>query len=223
VPVSEPGTGMRVILADDARLFREGLARLLAESGIDVIGQVDDGEALVALTLAERPDAVIVDIRMPPSHTTEGLDAAVAIRQASPDIAVLVLSQYVESHHAVELLGDERGGVGYLLKERVTDVAVLADALHRLCRGESVIDPSIVGVLMGGPNRVDALARLSPRELEILELMAQGRSNQAICAELFLGAKTVESHIRSIFTKLDLLPAADDHRRVLAVLAYLRR
>jgi DNA-binding NarL/FixJ family response regulator len=188
-----------------------------------VVCQVADGDSLVAATLEQAPDAVIADIRMPPTHTTEGLDAAATIRQQSPSTAVLVLSQYVEIHDAVDLLGDRRGGVGYLLKERVADITFLADTLARLTRGEAVIDPEVIAILMGNPGRRGRLDRLTPRELEILDLMAQGRSNQAICTELFLGAKTVESHIRSVFTKLDLLPADDDHRRVLAVLAYLER
>jgi DNA-binding NarL/FixJ family response regulator len=214
---------VRVIIADDAVLFREGLARILAESGIDVIGQVADGASLVAATVAERPDAVVADVRMPPTYTTEGIDAAVTIRERFADTAVLVLSQYVESHDAVNLLGDRRGGVGYLLKERVTDITFLAATLDRLTRGESVVDPAVVATLMGDPHGRERLERLSSRELDIIALMAEGRSNRAICSELFLGTKTVESHIRSIFTKLDLLPADDDHRRVLAVLAYLKR
>jgi DNA-binding NarL/FixJ family response regulator len=214
---------MRVIVADDAVLFREGIARILTESGIDVVRQVADGDSLVAATLDETPDAVVADIRMPPTHTTEGLDAAATIRAQCPTTAVLVLSQYIESHHVMNLLGDRRGGVGYLLKERVTDISFLADTLERLTRGESVIDPGVIAVLIGNHRQRERHEKLTPRELEILGLMAQGRSNQAICAELFLGAKTVETHIRSIFTKLDLLPASDDHRRVLAVLAYLER
>lgn len=212
-----------MILADDAVLFREGLARILAESGIDVVAQVGDAQSLLALTAAEDPDAVVVDIRMPPTHTTEGLDAAACIREAHPGIAVLVLSQYVETRHAVDLLGDRCGGIGYLLKERVTDLALLRAALKRLCRGESVIDPEVVAVLLGRRRAHDPLAGLSGREGEILGLMAEGRSNQAIAQALYLTTNTVETHIRSIFSKLGLLPAPDDHRRVLAVLSFLGR
>ena len=214
---------MRVILADDAVLFREGVARILAEAGVEVIAQVGDAVSLLALTEAEKPDAVVIDIRMPPTHTTEGLDVAARIRERHPGVAVLVLSQYIETRHAVGLLGDGNGGVGYLLKERVTDISALGAALDRLGRGESVIDPEIVAVLFGRRRGDDAVADLSGREQELLALMAEGRSNQAISQALFLTTNTVESHIRSIFTKLGLLPAPDDHRRVLAVLRYLGR
>lgn len=213
---------MRVILADDAVLFREGVARILVEGGIEVVGQVGDGEALVELTAAEQPDAVVVDIRMPPTHTTEGLDAAARVRAEHADIAVLVLSQYVEVQHATDLLGDRRGGVGYLLKERVTDIAYLSEALERLCAGESILDPEVVAVALGRGWRCPVLDRLTDREREILSLMAEGRSNAAIGRVSCLSPKTVETHVRNVFMKLDLEPTDDDNRRVLAVLTYLR-
>lgn len=214
---------MRVIVADDAVLFREGVARILHESGIEVVGQASDGTALIAMASERSPDAVLTDIRMPPTHTTEGLDAAVSIREAHPDMAVLVLSQYVETRHALQLFGGRRGGIGYLLKERVTDISYLGATLQRLCQGESVLDPEVVSVLLGDPGKHDALGPLTPREVEILALMAEGRSNKAISQALFLAPKTVETHVRSIFLKFGLLPAPDDHRRVLAVLTYLGR
>jgi DNA-binding NarL/FixJ family response regulator len=213
---------MRVIVADDAVLFREGLSRILVEAGVEVVGQVGDGEALVELAGTERPDAVVVDIRMPPTHTTEGLDAAGRIRSEYPEVAVLVLSQYVEIHHATDLLGDRRGGVGYLLKERVTELSVLTETLRRLCGGESVLDPEVVAVAFGRGQRRPVLDRLTGREREILALMAEGRSNAAIGRLSCLSPKTVETHVRNVFTKLDLEPADDDNRRVLAVLTYLR-
>lgn len=213
-----------MIVADDAVLFREGVTRLLADSGVSVVAQAGDADSLLASTRSERPDVVVTDIRMPPSHTTEGLDAAIQIRDEMPGVAILVLSQHLETLHVTELLGDERGGVGYLLKERVTDVAVLCDALDRLHRGDAVIDPEVVAVTLGRRRRgQSAIDRLSSREREILALMAEGRSNRAIAEALFVGHKTLETHVRNIFTKLDLPPTADDHRRVLAVLAHLRR
>lgn len=214
---------MRVIVADDAVLFREGLARILAESGVDVVAQTGDGESLVTLVDEHRPEAVLVDIKMPPTHTTEGLDAAIDIRERWPHTVVLVLSQYVEADHAIGLLRDGRGGVGYLLKERVTDVDTIAVTLERLRRGESVIDPEVVALTLGNPQQRSTLTSLTEREREVLALIAEGRSNLAISQAIHLSSKTVETHIRSIFLKLDLLPEPDAHRRVLAVLAFLQR
>ena len=214
---------MRVVIADDELLLREGLARLLAEAGFDVVGKAGTGEELLRLVEVARPDVAIVDIKMPPTHTDEGLVAAREIRRAYPDVGVLVLSHYLESSYAVRLLEQHPERVGYLLKERVSDVAVLADALRRIADGESVLDPTIVARLIRRPRDPDPLADLTEREREVLSLIAEGRSNQGVGAALFLSPKTVESHIRQIFMKLGFEGALDDHRRVLAVLAYLRR
>jgi DNA-binding NarL/FixJ family response regulator len=213
---------MRVMIADDAVLFREGLARVLQAAGIDVAAQVGDGEQLLARVRADPPAAVVVDIRMPPTHTREGLEAAKQIRADHPQVGVLVLSQYVEPHHAVQLLQDGAGGVGYLLKDRVADVHEVVDAVRRVAAGGSVIDPEVVAQLVGRRRARDPIQELSERERQVLALMAEGRSNQAISERLFLSPKTVEAHVHSIFTRLDLHPAPDDHRRVLAVLAFLR-
>jgi DNA-binding NarL/FixJ family response regulator len=213
---------MRVMIADDAVLFREGLRRVLEAGGIQVAAQAGDAERLLALVRADPPDAVVVDIRMPPTHTREGLDAAQRIRAEHPQIGVLVLSQYVEPHHAMQLLEDGTSGVGYLLKDRVADVAEVVDAVRRVAGGGSVIDPEVVAQLVGRRRTRDPLQELSERERQVLALMAEGRSNQAICERLYLSPKTVEGHVRSIFTRLDLHAAPDDHRRVLAVLAFLR-
>jgi DNA-binding NarL/FixJ family response regulator len=213
---------MRVVIADDAVLFREGLGRVLEAAGVQVAGQVGDAEQLLARVRADPPDAVVVDIRMPPTHTREGLDAAQRIRAEHPRVGVLVLSQYVEPHHAMQLLEDGAQGVGYLLKDRVADVGEVTDALRRVAGGGSVIDPEVVALLLGRRRARNPVQELSEREREVLALMAEGRSNQAICQRLFLSPKTVEGHVRSIFTRLDLAATPDDHRRVLAVLAFLR-
>jgi DNA-binding NarL/FixJ family response regulator len=213
---------MRVVIADDAALFREGLARLLDTAGISVVAEVGDADALLAQVRKDPPDAVVVDIRMPPSHTQEGLQAAHRIRTEHQDIGVLLLSQYVETHHAFDLLADGSGGVGYLLKDRVSDVEELVDALRRVTTGRSVIDPQVVAQLLHRRHAQDPLERLTDRERQILALIAEGRSNQAISQLLFLSPKTVETHVRSIFDRLDLTASPDDNRRVLAVLAFLR-
>jgi serine/threonine-protein kinase len=213
---------IRIVLADDAVLLREALAAALGAAGFDVVGVAADVPALLDLVERQRPDLAIVDVRMPPTHTTEGLEAARQIRASHPGTAILVLSQYVETRYAVELLRDDPSGVGYLLKDRVTRVADLADAVRRVAGGGSVIDPEVVARLLGRPRAHSALDELTPREREILGLMAEGRSNQAVAERLGLEVKTVEGHVRSIFSKLELEPAAEDHRRVLAVLAWLR-
>jgi len=213
---------MRVVIADDAVLFREGLARVLEAAGIQVVAQVGDADKLLARVRADPPDAVVVDIRMPPTHTREGLDAARHIRAEHSQMGVLVLSQYVEPHHAMQLLEGGTQGVGYLLKDRVADVAEVVDAVRRVAGGGSVIDPEVVAQLIGRPRTRSPIQELTDREREVLTLMAEGRSNQAICQRLFLSPKTVEAHVRSIFTRLDLPVTPDDHRRVLAVLAFLR-
>lgn len=213
---------LRIILADDSMLVREGIARLLVDAGFDVVAQVADPDALLAATRELRPDVAIVDIRMPPTHTDEGLRAAQAIRaEHGTAVGILVLSQHVEPSFALRLVSDGAGGVGYLLKDRVEDLDDFTDAVRRIGRGGSVIDPSVVAVLVGRRARV-LLDDLTERERAVLALMAEGRSNQAIGDRLSMARKTVEAHIANIFSKLELAPTSDDHRRVLAVLAHLR-
>jgi DNA-binding NarL/FixJ family response regulator len=214
---------LRVVLADDSILLREGISRLLVEAGFEVVAQAGDPAALLAAIREHRPDVAIVDIRMPPTHTDEGLRAAEAIRaEHGTAIGILVLSQYVETTFALRLVADGAGGVGYLLKDRVEDLDDFADAVRRIAKGGSVIDPEVVAQLVGRRRAKVPLDDLTEREREVLALMAEGRSNQAICERLYLAPKTVEAHIANIFSKLELLPAPDDHRRVLAVLAHLR-
>ena len=210
---------MRVVIAEDEALLREGLARLLADAGLDVASSVGDPAGLLRAVVSYEPDVAIVDIRMPPTHTDEGLVAAGQIHRAHPGTGVLVLSHHVDSAYAMRLLQEAPQRAGYLLKDRVADVAALLDAVHRVAAGECVNDPTIVSRLFA---RRRALDELSRRELEVLALVAEGRSNQAICDRLFLSTKTVEGHIRQIFLKLGLRDAPEDHRRVLAVLTYLR-
>jgi DNA-binding NarL/FixJ family response regulator len=214
---------VRVVIADDAPLIREGVAGLLAENGVDVVAKVGDGDALLASVRELRPDVALVDIRMPPTHTDEGLRAAREIRARHPGTAVLVLSQHLVPDYALKLLEGKPAGVGYLLKERVGRVEQLLDALERVAAGECVVDRAVVDDLLARRRRVDPLEQLTPREREIIALMAEGRSNQGICRALWLSPKTVETHIRGAFAKLGIREAPEDNRRVLAVLAYLGR
>ncbi|GBE65850.1 DNA-binding response regulator [Mycobacterium sp. MFM001] len=211
---------LRAVVADDETLLREGLTSLLDRSGFAVVGQAGNAVELLDLVRDQAPDVVVVDIRMPPTHTTEGLDAARTIREELPDTGILVLSAHVDIEHAMELLAGGRG-IGYLLKSRVTDVGEFVDTLQRIAKGASVVDPALVQELVSGRRRDDPLAVLSPRELEVLELMAEGRSNAGIARRLWVTEGTVEKHVRSILTKLDLPETDDDHRRVRAVITFL--
>jgi serine/threonine-protein kinase PknK len=216
----EPERAPRVAIADDDVLLREGLSALLREGGYDVVGQAPDADGLIELVRGERPDVAIVDIRMPPTHTTEGLEAARTIREELPDVAILVLSAHIEVEHAMDLLGAGRG-IGYVLKSRVGDVDELTDTLERIRSGGSVVDPTLVEELVRARRARDPLEDLSARERDVLALMAEGRSNAGIARALWLAEGTVEKHVRHIFQKLQLPAAPDDHRRVLAVIAFL--
>jgi DNA-binding NarL/FixJ family response regulator len=213
---------VRVVIAEDSVLLREGLARLLEEEGFDVVGQSETGDDLLLKVRSYSPDVAIVDIRMPPTHTDEGLVAARQIREKHPGTGVLVLSQYVESSYAMELLADSAEGVGYLLKDRVSNVDDFVAAVRRVGEGGSALDPSVVSQLVGRRRRDDPVDTLTPREREVLALMAEGRSNQGIADELVVTERAVEKHVTSIFVKLRLPAAPEDHRRVLAVLTFLR-
>lgn len=213
---------MRVVIADDEVLLREGLSRLLTEVGLQVVASIGDGKALMRSVELDRPDVAIVDIRMPPTYTDEGLAAALTIRQEHPEVGVLVLSHYLDSRYALRLLEQHSSGVGYLLKERVSDVLVLVDALRRIVEGECVVDPTIVSRLLGRRRHDSPLEHLTDRERDVLSLMAEGHSNHGIANGLFLSPKTVERHVGHIFGKLGLVESDDYHRRVLAVLAFLR-
>jgi DNA-binding NarL/FixJ family response regulator len=212
---------MRVVVADDSVLLREGVVRLLQEAGFEVVAQAGDAEDLLRKVGAHKPDVAVVDVRMPPTQTDEGLRAAAEIRRSRPGTGVLVLSQVVEAGSALELFADDAGGLGYLLKDRVADIDRFTDAVRRVAEGGSALDPEVVSLLLGRRRREDPLGGLTPREREVLGLMAEGRSNLAIAEQLVVTERAVEKHVTSIFGKLGLTPAAEDHRRVLAVLRYL--
>jgi DNA-binding NarL/FixJ family response regulator len=213
---------VRAVIAEDSVLLREGLSRLLTEAGIEIVGQAGDGEDLLRKTRAHKPDVVVTDIRMPPTQTDEGLRAAKVIRDELPGTGVLVLSQYVEEGYVMELLGESAEGVGYLLKDRVADVDRFVEAVQRVAAGGSALDPEVVSHMLGRRRRENPLDELTPREREVLELMAEGYSNRAIAAQMVVTERAVEKHVTNIFGKLGFASAPDDHRRVLAVLAYVR-
>lgn len=212
---------MRIVIAEDSVLLQEGLVRFLTERDHDVVAAVGDADALVEAVELHQPDLALVDVRMPPTLTDDGLRAALVVRERWPDVAILVLSQYVEEQYASELLPDDRGAIGYLLKDRIADVAEFQSAVERVGEGSTVLDPEVVAQILARSRRQDPLARLSPREREVLSLMGEGRSNSAIAAALVVSDGAVEKHVSNIFSKLDLPPAANDHRRVLAVLRWL--
>jgi DNA-binding NarL/FixJ family response regulator len=213
---------MRVVLADDSVLLREGIARLLEDCGFEVVGRAGDAEELLRTVRAHKPDVAIIDIKMPPTHTDEGLRAARTIRNEHPGTAVLVLSHYVEEDYAMDLLAGSAEGVGYVLKDRVADVDRFVDAIRRVADGGSALDPEVVSQMLGRRRAVDPLEELTPREREVMTLMAEGRSNRAIAVDLVITERAVEKHVTSICTKLNLPASAEDHRRVLAVLTYLK-
>jgi DNA-binding NarL/FixJ family response regulator len=213
---------VRAVIAEDSVLLREGLIRLLTDAGIEIVGQAGDADDLLRKTRAHKPDVVVTDIRMPPNQSDEGLRAAQVIRHELPQTGVVVLSQYVEEAYVMELLGDDPGGVGYLLKDRIADIERFVDAVERVGHGGSALDPEVVSHMLGRRRREDPLSELTPREREVLSLMAEGRSNHAIAAQLVVTERAIEKHVTNIFGKLGFASAPDDHRRVLAVLTYVR-
>jgi len=212
---------MRIVIAEDAAVIRAGLTEILTDRGHEIVAAVGDAEALKDAVAAEKPDVAIVDVRMPPSHTDEGLRAAIAIRRDHPGVGILVFSQYIETRYAADLLATGSGGVGYLLKDRVANVAEFTDAITRIAAGGTALDPEVVSGLLNASRHASALGTLTAREHDVLALMAEGRSNGAIAGRIFVSERAVEKHISNIFTKLGLPPSDSDHRRVLAVLAYL--
>lgn len=213
---------MRVVIAEDSALLREGLARILAEGEFEVLAQCVNADELLDAVRRHKPDVAVVDVRMPPKYTDEGARAAREIRETHPEVGVLLLSQIVEAAHALALFSERPEGFGYLLKDRVLEIDDFLEAVRRVGRGGTAIDPDVIAQLLGRPREDDPLSELTPREREVLGLMAEGLSNRGICGRLFLSPKTVEAHVKNIFMKLGLMPAPDDHRRVLAVLAFLR-
>ena len=213
---------MRVVIADDSVLLREGLSRVLTDGGFEVVAQAANADELRQAVRRFKPDVAIVDVRMPPTHTDEGARAAVEIRAEQPEVGVLVLSQVIEAAHALRLFSERPDGFGYLLKDRVLEIDDFLDSVRRVGRGGTAIDPEVIGQLVGRRREDDPLEELTPREREVLGLMAEGLSNRGICEKLVVSPKTVETHVNSIFLKLGLLPAPDEHRRVLAVLTFLR-
>jgi DNA-binding NarL/FixJ family response regulator len=214
---------VRVVVGEDSLLVREGIVRVLREAGFDVVAQADDAHELLREVSTHRPDVAVVDIRMPPTETDDGLRAAIEIRRRLPQTGVMVLSQYLEEGYALDLVGDSAEGTGYLLKDRVGDVERFADSVRRVGEGGSVLDPEVIAQVLGRSRRRDPLGQLTAREREVLSLMAEGRSNQAIAEKFHVTARAVEKHVTRIFDKLGLTPAAEDHRRVRAVLTFLRR
>jgi DNA-binding NarL/FixJ family response regulator len=212
---------MRIVIAEDAAVIRAGLAEILTDRGHEIVAAVGDAEVLKDAVAAHQPDVAIVDVRMPPSHTDEGLRAAIAIRRDHPGVGILVFSQYIETRYAADLLASRSGGVGYLLKDRVANVAEFTDAITRIAAGGTALDPEVVSGLLNASRHGSTLRALTAREQDVLALMAEGRSNGAIAERIFVSERAVEKHISNIFTKLDLPPSDSDHRRVLAVLAYL--